>query len=63
MSNKTNSDLLDDYREAIKLHIWFSESQYSFHQGKANKDASARWLNVAHKVLAEYAEKNKENKE
>lgn len=56
MSEKSKAALLEDYREAIRLHLWFGESKFGFHQAQKNKDSASRWLKVAHKTLTEYAE-------
>lgn len=56
MSDKSKATLLEDYREAIRLHLWFSESKFSFHSTQKSKEQASRWLKVAHKTLTEYAE-------
>ncbi len=51
-------DLLQaQYREAVRIHLWYAGSIYSVHQGKISKDQASTYRNVAHQLLAERSKK------
>jgi len=43
-----NAQLIEDYREAVRLYVWYSESKFSFFQGKDSKELADRYRNLAH---------------
>jgi len=49
----TETYYIEQYREAIRLHLWYSGSKHSYHQGKNNGTASRRYRDLAHKQLNE----------
>lgn len=52
-----NLDVLQSqYREAIRVYLWYTGSPYSFQQGKTSKDQAATYLRVAHQVHAKRRE-------
>lgn len=56
MSDKSKATLLDDYREAVRLYVWYSECPNAVLQAHKSKEQASRWLKVAHKAFAEYTE-------
>jgi hypothetical protein len=55
MSNDDVDGLQLQYREAVRLHLWYSGSKYSVHGGKASKDLANTYRDVAHKLLSRRA--------
>lgn len=49
MSNEV-STLLEEYREEVKLYVWYSPSPFSFFSGKASPPKAAQ-----HRVAAQVA--------
>ena len=54
------AQLTEDYREAVRLHVWYSDSKFSVFPNKAEPNKARRYRDVAHKVLAEIAKANAE---
>lgn len=61
MSNPNKAQLTEDYREAVRLYVWYSDSPFSFQSGKADPIKAKRYRDVAHKTLAKLAELNAKN--
>lgn len=61
MSNELNQ-LLDEYRDHVRLYVWYMPSPFSFVQGKANKQLAAQHRNNAHVAWSQYMEKKKAGK-
>jgi hypothetical protein len=51
--------LTQDYREAVRTHLWYRGSRFSFHQGKTSKELADRYLRIAHEKLAEIGRKRR----
>lgn len=49
MSNET-AQLLEEYRDHVRLFVWYSPSDFSFFKNKANKNLAAQ-----HRVNAQVA--------
>lgn len=47
-------NLKDQYLEAIRLHLWYKGSPFSYHQSKTSKELSGRYLRIAHEHYFEY---------
>lgn len=58
MSNK--ADIKDDYLEAVRLYIWYQNSEFSYFEGKSSKELSNRYRNLAHKIFELVSEVPKE---
>lgn len=56
-----DSPSVSAYREAVKLHLFYADSDFSFRKGKANKEQSKRWRDAAHRILHKAFEKLKES--
>jgi hypothetical protein len=41
------------YREAVRLHVWYSPSRFSVQQGKASRELADRYRSLAHEISAE----------
>lgn len=42
------------YLEAVRLHLWYSESAHSFQQGKASKEWARKYRVTAHMYMEQY---------
>lgn len=42
------------YLEAVRLHIWYSPSKFSYAGNKSSKELAARFRNLAHELYREY---------
>lgn len=51
------SDLLDQYRESVRLFLWYQGSPFSFHQGKASAVLAEKHRTNLHYYLTEWAKK------
>lgn len=49
MSNELNQ-LLDESRDHVRLYVWYTPSEFSFVQGKANKQLASQ-----HRINAQVA--------
>ena len=47
-----SADIRGQYQEAVRLHLWYRGSRFSFHQGKASKELAARYRTLAHDLHA-----------
>lgn len=48
-------DLREQYLDAVKLHLWYSDSPFSFFKGKANKQFAAQYKKEAQDLFEEIA--------
>ena len=56
MSNEANQ-LLDEYRDHVRLYVWYTPSEFSLIQGKANKQLAAQHRINAQVAWTRYLEK------
>lgn len=52
----SSEELRQAYLSAIQLHLWYKGSKFSFHQGKASKEAAMWWRTEAHRLHDAYAQ-------
>lgn len=54
-----DDQLKQQYGEAVRLHVWYRGSAFSFHQGKASKELADRYRKLSHDLLAEAAKQRR----
>jgi len=54
--NNEVEELKQEYLDNVRLHIWYSDSPYSVHRGKASKELAARYIRLAHESFIKYCE-------
>lgn len=55
------AQLREDYQEAVRLYVWYSESPFSFFQGKADKVQANKYRMLTHSILEKIAQAEKSN--
>lgn len=53
MSNELNQ-LLDEYRDHVRLFVWYTPSDFSFMKGKASKQLAAQHRINAQVIWSQY---------
>ncbi len=48
-----DSVAVSDYREAIRLSLFYTPSKFSLHTRRRSPELAARWRNVAHQILSD----------
>lgn len=54
-----DDQLKSQYLEAIRLHLWYAGSKFSFFQGKASKELAERYRALFHKLYEEFLRNQK----
>jgi hypothetical protein len=54
MNGNGDENLKMQYLEAVRLHVWYSDSPFSFHKGKASREMAMRQKNTFHELFDEY---------
>lgn len=57
----TDSELITEHQEAVRLFIWYSGSFASFHKGKSNRQLAERYGIRAHEIRAEQRSRRERN--
>lgn len=52
----SKAQLREDYQESVRLYVWYSDSKFSYFQGKADKEKADHYRNLAHKLLEKLAQ-------